>query len=219
MFRICGAGAAATTETAGGPLAARSSDPALKYAPDVEAGTLARFRTSRSLAIGTSVRIVAAPALLALLLGHDWAISAAVFLVAAATDFIDGRLARRWKVTTKLGSFLDTTADKLLVATTLLGLLAVSRVSPWVAFVIIGREFTILGLRAAVASGGSNLETSRFGKWKATFQFAAIALAILRPHVIIAGVYLDQWLMAAVAVVTAFSGADYLRRCADALSP
>jgi dihydroflavonol-4-reductase len=177
----------------------------------VEAGTLARFRTSRALAIGTGVRILAAPAVLALLLGHDWTIAAIVFLLAAATDFIDGRLARRWMVTTKLGSFLDTTADKLLVATTLLGLLSVDRVSPWVAFVIIGREFVILGLRAAVASGGSSLETSRFGKWKATFQFAAITLAILRPDVVIAGVRLDQWLMGAVAVVTAWSGVDYLR--------
>ena len=69
------------------------------------------------------------------------------------------------------------------------------RVSPWVAFVIIGREFTILGLRAAVAAGGLNFETSMFGKWKATLQFAAIALAILRPDVIIGGAYLDQWLM------------------------
>jgi len=185
----------------------------------VEAGTLARFRTSRALAIGTGVRILAAPAVLALLLGRHWALAATVFLLAAATDFLDGRLARRWKVTTKLGSFLDTTADKLIVATTLLGLLAMNRVSPWVAFVIIGREFVILGLRAAVASGGRNMETSRFGKWKATFQFAAITLAILHPHVVLAGAYLDQWLMAAVAVVTAFSGADYLRRCADALSP
>ncbi len=183
----------------------------------MQAGTFARFRTSRALAIGTGGRILAAPAVLALLLGHHWAIAATVFLLAAATDFIDGQLARRWKVTTKLGSFLDTTADKLLVATTLLGLLAVGRVSPWVAFVIIGREFMILGLRAAVASGGSNLETSRFGKWKATFQFAVIALAILRPDVVVAGAYLDQWLMAAVAVITAWSGADYLRRCTDTL--
>lgn len=175
------------------------------------------FRSSRALAIGTSVRIVASPAILALMLSHDWTPAAIVFLVAAATDFIDGRLARRWKVTTKLGSFLDTTADKLLVSTALIGLVAVDRASPWVVLVIIGREFTILGLRAAVAAGGSNFETSMFGKWKATVQFIAIALATLRPDVRFGGAYLDQWLMILTAVITAWSGIDYLVRSADTL--
>jgi CDP-diacylglycerol---glycerol-3-phosphate 3-phosphatidyltransferase len=183
----------------------------------VEAATFGALRTSRALAIGTSVRIVASPVILGLLLGHDWTIAAVLFLIAAATDFLDGRLARRWQVTTKLGSFLDTTADKLLVATTLLGLLAVNRASAWVVFVIIAREFTILGLRAAVAAGGSHLETSMFGKWKASLQFAVIAVAILRPHVIIDGAYLDQWLMILVAAITAWSGIQYLRASADAL--
>ena len=183
----------------------------------VEASTFAGLRTSRTLAIGTSVRIAASPVILGLLLSHDWTVAAVLFLIVAATDFLDGRLARRWQVTTKLGSFLDTTADKLLVATTLIGLVAVGRVSAWVTFVIIAREFTILGLRAAVAAGGSNLETSKFGKWKAAFQFAAIAVAILHPHVIIAGAYLDQWLMILVAAITAWSGIEYLRAYAGAL--
>jgi CDP-diacylglycerol--glycerol-3-phosphate 3-phosphatidyltransferase len=183
----------------------------------VEAGTFAALRTSRALAIGTSVRIVASPVILGLLLNHDWTAAAVVFLLAAATDFVDGRLARRWQVTTKLGSFLDTTADKLLVSTTLIGLVAVNRASAWVAFVIIAREFTILGLRAAVAAGGASLETSRFGKWKASFQFVAITIAILRPDVIIAGAYLDQWLMIAVAAITAWSGIEYLRAYVGAL--
>ncbi len=183
----------------------------------VEASTFAGLRTSRALAIGTSVRIAASPVILGLLLGHDWTAAAVLFLIAAATDFLDGRLARRWEVTTKLGSFLDTTADKLLVVTTLIGLVAVDRVSAWVAFVIIAREFTILGLRAAVAAGGSNLETSKFGKWKAAFQFAAMAIAILHPNVIIAGAYLDQWLMILVAAITAWSGIEYLRAYAGAL--
>ena len=192
------------------------ADPEVRSAP-VEAGTFGALRTSRALAIGTSVRIVASPVILALLLGHDWTVAAILFLVAAATDFLDGQLARRWEVTTKFGSFLDTTADKLLVATALLGLLAVNRVSPWVAFVIIAREFTILGLRAAVSASGSQFETSRFGKWKATLQFVAIALAMLHPDVVIGGAYLDQWLMALTAAITAWSGIDYLIHSADAL--
>jgi CDP-diacylglycerol--glycerol-3-phosphate 3-phosphatidyltransferase len=154
---------------------------------------------------------------MALLLSHDYTAAAIVFLVAAVTDWFDGRLARRWGVTTTLGAFLDTTADKLLVSTALIGLVSVHRASPWVALVIIGREFTILGLRAAVASGGRNFETSMLGKWKATVQFVAIALAMLRPDVVIAGAFLDQWLMVVAAAVTAWSGIDYLTRFRRAL--
>jgi CDP-diacylglycerol--glycerol-3-phosphate 3-phosphatidyltransferase len=157
------------------------------------------------------------PAIMALLLSHRYTAAVILFLVAAATDWFDGRLARRWGVATTLGSFLDTTADKLLVTTALLGLVAIHRASPWVALVIVAREFVILGLRAAVAAGGARFETSMLGKWKTTVQFVAIALAIVRPDVTIAGAYLDQWAMVVAAVVTAWSGADYLARALPSL--
>jgi CDP-diacylglycerol---glycerol-3-phosphate 3-phosphatidyltransferase len=176
----------------------------------VEAGTLSALRSSRLLAAGTGVRIVLAPVVMALVLAGSDTAAVIVFLVAAATDWIDGRLARRWGVTTRLGAFLDTTADKLLVTTALIALVAVDRVSPWVTLIIVAREFTILGLRAAVASGGRVMETSMLGKWKATVQFGAIALAMVRPDVTIAGAYLDEWAMVAAAFVTAWSGIDYL---------
>lgn len=175
------------------------------------------LKTSRTLAIGTSVRIAASPVVLGLMLGHHWAAATILFLLVAATDFLDGRLARRWQVTTKLGAFLDTTADKMLVSTALLGLLAVHRASPWVVLVIIGREFTIMGLRALVTADGSQFRTSMFGKWKATIQFVAIAVATVRPDVTFGGAYLDQWLMIATAIVTAWSGVDYIARSADVL--
>jgi CDP-diacylglycerol--glycerol-3-phosphate 3-phosphatidyltransferase len=183
----------------------------------VEAGALTALRSSRALAIGTGVRIVVSPVIMALLLSHSFTAAGILFLVAAATDWFDGRLARRWGVTTRLGSFLDTTADKLLVTTALVGLVAVHRASPWVALVIIAREFTILGLRAAVAAGGLQFETSMLGKWKATVQFVAVALAMFRPDVIIGDAYLDQWAMVVAAIVTAWSGADYLARSSSAL--
>jgi CDP-diacylglycerol--glycerol-3-phosphate 3-phosphatidyltransferase len=183
----------------------------------VEAGTLSALRSSRMLAAGTGVRILLAPAVMALVLAGSYTAAAVVFFVAAATDWVDGRLARRWGVTTRLGAFLDTTADKLLVTTALVALVAVDRVSPWVTLIIVGREFTILGLRAAVASGGRHLETSMLGKWKATVQFAAIVLAMLRPDVTVAGAYLDEWGMVVAAIVTAWSGVDYLRRFSAAL--
>jgi CDP-diacylglycerol--glycerol-3-phosphate 3-phosphatidyltransferase len=169
------------------------------------------------LAAGTGLRVVASPAVMALVLSGSDTIAAIVFVVAAVTDWFDGKLARRWGVTTRLGAFLDTTADKLLVSTALIALVSVHRVSPWVAFVIVGREFTILGLRAAVESGGQRFETSMLGKWKATVQFVAITLAILRPDVVIADAYLDQWAMVIAAAVTAWSGIDYIVQSSAAL--
>jgi CDP-diacylglycerol---glycerol-3-phosphate 3-phosphatidyltransferase len=169
------------------------------------------------LAAGTGLRILAAPAVMALVLAGLDTAAAIVFVLAAATDWFDGRLARRWGVSTRLGAFLDTTADKLLVTTALIALVSVQRVSPWVALIIVAREFTILGLRAAVESGGRRFDTSMLGKWKATIQFVAITLAILRPGVAIAGVYLDQWAMVLAALVTAWSGIDYIVQFAAAL--
>jgi CDP-diacylglycerol--glycerol-3-phosphate 3-phosphatidyltransferase len=169
------------------------------------------------LAAGTGLRVVLAPVVMGLLLGGSYTAAAVLFAIAAATDWFDGRLARRWGVTTKLGAFLDTTADKLLVSTALIGLVEVHRASPWIALIIIGREFTILGLRAAVASGGQNFDTSMLGKWKATVQFAAITLVMFRPDAHIAGAYVDQWAMVIAAIVTAWSGFDYLLRFSAAL--
>jgi CDP-diacylglycerol--glycerol-3-phosphate 3-phosphatidyltransferase len=169
------------------------------------------------LAAGTGLRVVAAPVVMALLLGGSYTAAAILFVIAAATDWFDGRLARRWGVSTRLGAFLDTTADKLLVSTALIGLVSVHRVSPWIALIIVGREFAILGLRLAVVGEGRVFETSMVGKWKATVQFGAITLAMLRPNVTFAGAYLDQWAMVLAAAITIWSGVDYALRCGAAL--
>jgi CDP-diacylglycerol---glycerol-3-phosphate 3-phosphatidyltransferase len=184
--------------------------------PALPAGARSRAR-ERLLVIGTSMRIVLTPVVMALVLSGDDTAAAIVFAAVAATDWLDGRLARRWELSTRLGAFLDTTADKLLVSGALFALVSVDRVSPWLAMVIVGRELVVLGLRAAVESAGRHLYVSRLGKWKATVQFAAITLAILRPDVMIAGEWLDEWAMAAAAVITAWSGLDYLMRSASTL--
>jgi CDP-diacylglycerol---glycerol-3-phosphate 3-phosphatidyltransferase len=166
-------------------------------------------RASALILAGTSLRIFATPVVMALVLGHSWTAAAVVFVVVASTDWFDGRLARRWNVSSRLGSFLDTTADKLLITGVLVALVAVERASPWLSTLIIGRELCLLGLRAAVATQGHHLEPSLLGKWKATVQFAAVAIVIIRPDVTIAGAYLDQWLLAVAAVITVWSGIDY----------
>ena len=187
------------------------------YAQSSGSGWLSTLRSSRMLAAGTGLRVVLAPAVMGLLLARAYRAATIVFVLAAVTDWLDGRLARRWGVTTRLGAFLDTTADKLLVTTALIALVSIHRASPWVALIIVAREFAILGLRVAVESGGRRFETSMLGKWKATVQFVAIALAMVRPDVVVAGAYLDQWAMVIAAVVTVWSGVDYMLQFSAAL--
>jgi CDP-diacylglycerol--glycerol-3-phosphate 3-phosphatidyltransferase len=174
----------------------------------------------RFIAAGTCARIILAPVVMALVLaGSDAEVPAAVlFAIAAATDYWDGRLARRWNITTTLGSFLDTTADKLLVAGVLIALVGADRVSTWVAAIIVGRELIILGLKGAVAVDGEVISPSIWGKLKTTIQFVAIMLAILRPGHEVGGMYLDQWVMLVAAAVTVMSAVDYLQRFASSLT-
>jgi CDP-diacylglycerol--glycerol-3-phosphate 3-phosphatidyltransferase len=145
-------------------------------------------------------------------------VSAALFFIAAATDWFDGRLARRWNVTSKLGSFLDTTADKLLVSGVLIALLAEGRVSPWIVAIIVGRELVLMGLRGLIASEGEVMAPSSLGKLKTSVQFLAIILAILRPGGEIAGLYIDEWAMLVAAAITVWSAVDYLVRAIPLLT-
>jgi CDP-diacylglycerol--glycerol-3-phosphate 3-phosphatidyltransferase len=183
------------------------------------------LRSARFLAAGTATRILLTPIVMGLVLvgdggnepGDAAVVGSVLFCVAAATDWVDGRLARRWDVTSKLGSFLDTTADKLLVSGVLIALVAAERASPWVAALIIGRELVLMGLRGLIASEGEIMAPSLLGKLKTSVQFLAIALAIVRPGEPVAGLYVDQWAMLAAAVITVWSAVDYLVRALPAL--
>lgn len=170
----------------------------------------------------TLARIVLVPAVVVLILVGDrvryaYVAGAVLFVVAAVTDFWDGYLARRWAMTTTLGSFLDSTADKLLVCGALVALVAVGRASPWIAIIILGRELMILSLRGIVATQGTLMKPSIWGKLKANVQFVAITLAIVRhPH--LAGpLHIDEWMMLAAGAITVMSGVEYLSRFSGAL--
>jgi len=139
-------------------------------------------------------------------------VAAGVFAVAALTDFADGYLARRWRITTTLGAFLDTVADKVLVAGALLALVEVDAVSSWPAFLIVGRELAVMGLRGVAALDQSTVPPSIWGKSKATIQFVAVVLAILRLDVVLGPWRLDQWAIAGAVVVTLVSAGDYFAR-------
>jgi len=97
----------------------------------------------------TLARVAAIPLLVILMLSDSrqasfWA--AALFGVAAATDFIDGWLARKWGVVTVLGKFLDPLADKLIVMAALIMLIPLDRVPAWAVFLLLARELVVTGL-------------------------------------------------------------------------
>lgn len=139
----------------------------------------------------TLLRIFFVPLLVAALLGQDFGtnlqglipvsrevFALAVFLVAAATDLIDGYLARRWQQTTTVGMLLDPIADKLLISAALVSLVDIHRVPAWMVILIIGREFAVSGLRSIAAASGYMIEASELGKSKMVAQVVAIALVI-----------------------------------------
>ncbi|MGQ0848778.1 MAG: CDP-diacylglycerol--glycerol-3-phosphate 3-phosphatidyltransferase [Actinomycetota bacterium] len=159
-------------------------------------------------------RVLVVPAIMALTrssdrLDHALGFAAALFTVAAITDFLDGYLARRWHVESVLGAFLDTTADKLLVTGALLALTSIGRVSIWAALVIMMREFAVMGFRGLVAIRGGMVKPSTWGKIKATAQYAAIGLAFMRLPDRWGPMYLDQWVMWVAVIVTMASAWGY----------
>jgi CDP-diacylglycerol--glycerol-3-phosphate 3-phosphatidyltransferase len=160
----------------------------------------------------TGVRVVLAPVVMGLTMAHQDLAAGAVFAVAALTDYLDGYLARRWRVSTATGSFLDTTADKVLVTAALIGLVAISRTSPWAALVIVGREMVIMGLRGSSAIQGVLIVASPLGRVKAGVQFVAILVSLLNFSRALGPIGLDQWVMLAAVVITFASGVDYLAR-------
>lgn len=102
-----------------------------------------------------------------------------IFLLAAATDLLDGYLARRWGQITTVGTLLDPIADKLLVSSALVSLVEVRVVPAWMTIVVIGREFAISGLRSIAAAEGYIIKASDFGKVKLVSQVVAISLLML----------------------------------------
>jgi CDP-diacylglycerol--glycerol-3-phosphate 3-phosphatidyltransferase len=102
-----------------------------------------------------------------------------LFLAAALTDYLDGRIARSRDQVSQLGKLLDPIADKLLISAALISLVE-NRLAPaWAVVIIIGREFAVSGLRSIAAEGGMVIAASRMGKFKMMSQVVAVALLIV----------------------------------------
>lgn len=100
--------------------------------------------------------------------GHVVALT--LFIVAAASDFLDGWLARKMNLVTPLGKLLDPLADKILVCSAFVFMTAEGICPVWSTALIIGREFLVTGLRQIAIEAGQVLAADHLGKWKTTFQ-------------------------------------------------
>lgn len=131
----------------------------------------------------TIMRLLAAPgvAVLFLFFARPWAdwFALVLFVLAAATDWIDGYLARAWKQETKLGAMLDPIADKAMVVIALMVIVGYSSMSPWLVLpttIILFREVFVSGLREFLGDTAGTLKVTKLAKWKTTTQMTAIAV-------------------------------------------
>jgi CDP-diacylglycerol--glycerol-3-phosphate 3-phosphatidyltransferase len=164
----------------------------------------------------TMGRILLTPLLLILpwFSGRYWsAVMGFGFLAVSLTDLLDGYLARRHASVTRIGKLLDPLADKLLVSTALVMLVAVGRIPDWaLAMVVLTffREFSVTGLRAMASAEGVVMPASELGKWKTGFQIAALtALLIHHPFLGLPMHWIGLGLLAIATALSVWSGAAY----------
>lgn len=164
-------------------------------------------------------RIVVIPALVALIWFEspltNW-LGCVLFTAASLTDFFDGYFARTWSQQSKLGRFLDPVADKLLIAATILMLVAAGRISGLTvlpALVILCREILVSGLREFLAELRIGMPVNRLAKWKTTLQMIAIGFLLVgNAGPVWAPIQeIGEFGLWIAAALTLFTGYDYLR--------
>lgn len=173
----------------------------------------------------TLVRIFLVPIImLFLLVKFDWGaitfadvtityseiVATVIFIIAASTDGLDGYIARKKKLVTNLGKFLDPLADKLLITAALISLVDRGSVEAWMAIVIISREFAVTGLRLVAAIDGQVIAASKLGKLKTIIQIIAICVVMLNNFPFgTVGIPFDIIAMWIAVIITIYSGIDY----------
>jgi CDP-diacylglycerol--glycerol-3-phosphate 3-phosphatidyltransferase len=111
--------------------------------------------------------------------GYGKYIALAIFIVASFTDFLDGKIARKYNLVTNFGKFMDPLADKLLVCSALICLIELDSLAAWIVIIIIAREFIISGFRLIASDNGVVIAASYWGKFKTVSQMLMVIVLIL----------------------------------------
>ncbi len=133
----------------------------------------------------------------------NYYVASLLFVLASATDFFDGYIARQWNQMTVLGAILDPLADKMLTLAAFLGLMMIGEASAWAIYIIIVRELFITGIRTVAVSEGISVKASWAGKIKTVAQMIAIGFLLMHWP------FGTELLWIAVAL-TVYSGLEYL---------
>lgn len=155
-------------------------------------------------------------------------LAAIIFIFIAATDAVDGYIARTRNEITSFGKLMDPLADKLLVSAALLALVQLNIVPAWVAFVIISREFVVSGLRMVVLAEGVVVAASKLGKLKTVLQVVSVVMLVGLDSAFITqsiGYFafgykiVSYSVLGAAVIVTVWSMIDYFTKASEALGP
>lgn len=141
-------------------------------------------------------------------------IALAIFVIASLTDLLDGKIARKYNLVTNFGKFMDPLADKLLVCSALICLVAMNKIPAWMVIVIIAREFIISGFRLIASDNGVVIAASYWGKFKTTFQMVMICLMIADIEAISILTTVVMWI---AVLLTVISLIDYLIKNKDVM--
>ncbi len=166
----------------------------------------------------TMFRVILIPLFVVFMLAditaYDKWIALAIFIIASLTDLLDGKIARKYNLVTNFGKFMDPLADKLLVCSALICLVALSKIPAWIVIVIIAREFIISGFRLIASDNGVVIAASYWGKFKTTFQMIMICLMIADIVAISLLTAIVMWVALALTVVSLI---DYLVKNKDVM--
>lgn len=163
----------------------------------------------------TTLRVILIPVFLVVLL-TDWIMmpwnhyaAAAIFIVASLTDMLDGYIARSRNMVTNFGKFMDPLADKLLVCSALISMVAMGDLPAWVVIVIISREFAITGFRTLAVEANVVIAASWWGKIKTTIQMIMIVVVLIQvPNDFFDSI--ENLLIWLAVIFTILSGVDYI---------
>lgn len=162
------------------------------------------------------IRLLLAPLMFMLLVNQDAALfegihvswlnyaAAFIFVLASATDFFDGYIARTFNQITTMGKILDPLADKMLTLAGFLGLMLLDQASAWAIYLILTRELFITGLRVSAVAEGIDIAASWMGKVKTVVQMIAIGFLLM-------GWYGGEVLLWIAVALTLYSGYEYVR--------